>query len=94
MNTATKAKIEAIANTLLGIASAINPGAGAVAKAVEELGNVNKLFDVGSEFSDLLNEVRAETDATAEQVGGDVSADYIAKRDRMLASFAAHPGRP
>lgn len=93
MNAATKAKIEAIANALLGVASMVSPAAGAVAKAAEDLAIANNLFDIGSDFSDLLKEVREETDATAGQVEEHVSADYVAKRDRMLASFAAHPGQ-
>lgn len=94
MNTATKDKILAYADALIGIAGMINPGAGAVAKAVEEIAVANKLFDVGAEFNGLLNEVRSETDALADQVEAHVSADYVANRDRMLASFAAHPGKP
>lgn len=93
MNSATKDKLLAYANALVGIAGMINPAAGAAAKAVEELAVATKLFDVGAGFNDLLNEVRAETDATADQVESHVSADYVANRDKMLASFAAHPGK-
>lgn len=93
MNSTTKDKLLAYANALIGVASMINPAAGGVAKAVQELAVANKLFEVGADFNDLLSEVRAETDATAEQVEAHVSADYIANRDRMLASFAAHPGK-
>jgi hypothetical protein len=88
-----KAKFEMVANGILTALSLVNPAAGAVVKAAQDIAVARDLFGLGSQFSDLLNEIREETDATAEQVGGDVSADYAANRDRMLASFAAHPGR-
>jgi hypothetical protein len=87
-----KAKFEAIANGILSALAVINPAAGVAAKALQEVALARDLFGLGTEFSDLLNEVREESDATAEQVGGDVSAAYIANRDKMLASFAEHPG--
>lgn len=93
MNSATKAKIEAIANALLGVVSMVNPGAGQAAKLAQELAAATKLFDIGTDFSDLLKEVAEETDATAAEVEAHVTADYTSSRDRMLASFKAHPGK-
>lgn len=93
MNAAQVARLEAIGNAILSAASLVNPAAGAVTKALEGVIVADKLFAAGAEFTDLLSEIRAETDATAEQVGADVSASYAANRDKLLASIAAHPGR-
>ena len=93
MNAEQKARLEAIGHAILSAASLVNPAIGVAANAIEGVIVADRLFAIGSDYSDLLNEVRAETDATAEQVGSDVSASYAANRDKMLASFAAHPGK-
>jgi hypothetical protein len=90
VNLEQKTKLEAIAHAILNALSLVAPAAGAAGAVIEDLILADKLFELGAEYSDLMAEIRAETQTTAAAIGDEVSQRYVANRDRMLASFAAH----
>lgn len=80
-----KAKVE----SLLAIASALDPRIALAATGYETL---KDLFGKTGELQVMSEKVYAETVETAPHVAQEVSAFFTAKGDAMLDSFKKHPG--
>lgn len=75
---------------LLQVASMLDPKIALAAAGVSALAD---LFSKTGELQTLMDQVMAETEATAPNVAQAVSDFYKAKGDALEASFRNHPGK-
>lgn len=86
----TAADLKDKLHQLLTVVSLLDPKVALAAAGVSALAD---LFSKTSDLNTLMDQVFAETAATAPEVAQAVSAFYKTKGDALEASFHAHPGK-